>query len=164
LPTQTYVPLANLTLSTSQATVTFSSIGQGYADLVFVFAGSCLTGAADFYIRFNGDTGSSYDRWFMQGNGSSTESFGNANDTPLRVSRAVLAPGETTNYIMNVMDYSATNKNKNVLIRGNNAARSTEAFTGRYATNTAITSITLLLGGGYSFAAGSSFALYGISA
>lgn len=162
MPTSTYTPLANLTLSASASSVTFSSISQANRDLVFVFAGSCLTGAADFYIRFNGDTGSNYNRVFMQGDGTYTESFGNSNDTPLRVSRAVLAPGELTNYTMNVMDFSATDKHKTVLLRGNNSARATEAYAGRWANTSAITSITLLLGGGYSFAAGSTFSLYGI--
>lgn len=159
------MPLANLTLSSSQTTVTFSSIGQGYGDLVFVFAGSCLSGSADFYIRLNGDTGGNYDRWFMQGDGTNTETFGNAGDSPFRVSRAVLAPGELTNITMNVMAYSATDKHKTVLIRGNNASRSTEAYMGRWGGGwqTGVTSITLLLGGGFSFAAGSTFALYGIA-
>lgn len=161
MPTTTYTPLANLTLSSSAASVTFSSISQVYRDVVMVFAGSSAS-QADFYIRFNGDTGANYTRIFMQGDGTNTESFGNVNDTPLRISRARVWPGELTNVVMNLMDYSATDRHKTALIRANNSARATEAFGGRWASTAALTSITLLLESGVQFAAGSTFSLYGI--
>lgn len=163
MPTVTYTPLANLTLSSSATSVTFSSISQAYRDVVMVFTGSSAS-QADFYIRFNGDTGANYTRIFMQGDGTNTESFGNVNDTPFRISRARVWPSEMTNIVMNVMDYSTTSQHKTALIRANNAARATEAYAGRWASTAALTSITLLLESGVQFATGSSFALYGIVA
>jgi len=51
-----YVPLANLTLGSSAASVTFSSISQAYKDLVLVI--EATTSALDVaIIRFNSDQG-----------------------------------------------------------------------------------------------------------
>ena len=61
--------------------------------------------------------------------------------------------------IFNFLDYAQTNKQKSILIRTN--ADLISAMAGRVATTAAITSIEIF---GTTYAAGSSFYLYGISA
>jgi hypothetical protein len=55
----TYVAIAEQTLGTAAASVTFSSISGTYTDLVLVVTGT-MTGGPDIrcYMQFNGDTGS----------------------------------------------------------------------------------------------------------
>jgi hypothetical protein len=54
-----YTALANVTLGSSAASVTFSSISQSYRDLVLVI--TATTSAVDnAFIRFNSDSGSNY--------------------------------------------------------------------------------------------------------
>jgi hypothetical protein len=65
------------------------------------------------------------------------------------------------------MDYSTTDKHKSVLVRENTAGSSTTlvvAKAGRWANTSAITSIYLFVSGGYSFATGTTVALYGVVA
>jgi hypothetical protein len=56
MPTPTYTPLATVTLGTTAASVTFSSIPATYRDLIFVLSG--LGGSANITLRYNGDSGS----------------------------------------------------------------------------------------------------------
>ena len=56
----TYTPIATQTLGSAAASVTFSSIPQGYTDLVLVDNVKSASGAGDseLDVRFNGDSGS----------------------------------------------------------------------------------------------------------
>ena len=56
----TYTPIASHTASGSESSITFSSIPQGYTDLVLVFLGKVDSGSGDLGLRFNADTGSNY--------------------------------------------------------------------------------------------------------
>ena len=55
MPTPTYTPLATVTLGTSAASVTFSSIPATYRDLILIFdgTGSGSTGKAAVLDNFN---------------------------------------------------------------------------------------------------------------
>lgn len=69
---------------------------------------------------------------------------------------------------INIMDYSATDKHKTTLIRNGKQGGSNdgvEAIAGRWANTAAITSLEIfsITGGGITFSAGSTFALYGIA-
>jgi hypothetical protein len=65
--------------------------------------------------------------------------------------------------ILQVMDYSATDKHKTSLVRSGESVDGTEAWVSRWPSTSAINSI-LLYTGSNSFTAGSTFALYGIVA
>lgn len=151
----TYAPLATVTLSSSASSVTFSSIPATYRDLVIVcnFAGSTST---QMILRFNGDTGANYSGLFMSATASGVFSGSSGNFfTNLRTSRNIT--------IMNVIDYSATNKHKTTLIRAGNAEFGEVAGqVSRYANTAAITSVTLITNAG-TLTSGSTFALYGIA-
>lgn len=159
MPTPTYTPLANTTLGSSAASVTFSSISGSYRDLVFIATGttSTITGVI---MRFNGDSGSNYSSVFMDGYGSGSP--GALTATGGYADVAVFSTLQA-NAIMNIMDYSATDKHKNIIGRQNLTDWGTRAFASRWASTSAITSLTISIAGGPVFAAGSTFTLYGIA-
>jgi len=161
MPTATYIALANTTLTGTASSITFSSIPATYRDLVLVtnvVATSGVGGAGeqDIRFRFNSDSGNNYNRVAMTGNGSATASFAVSNEDHLFIllSSSVISTG-----LVHIMDYSATDKHKTVLARGNLSNGRVQALAGRWADTSAITSITCLLD---NFASGGTLALYGI--
>jgi hypothetical protein len=158
-----YTALANVTLGSSASSVTFSSISQVYRDLVLVYVpiGSTATGTN---ILFNGDTGSNYNMVWMSGNGSSGSSSSISNNGAfIGSSFSEIRTTSGTQIIFNVMDYSATDKHKTMLFRMDRADSATQAFATRWASTSAVTSISLTPGSG-TFVAGTTLALYGVSA
>jgi hypothetical protein len=162
MPTPTYTPLATVTLGSSAASVTFGSIPATYRDLIVVIAAQRVTNPDNVKLRFNGDTGSNYNSVFMYGDGA----------TPVSQTRSgTFAPLDAgayppntgyNNYIVNIMDYSATDKHKTVLNRANHAPAATEAWASRWANTAAITSMNISIIGGFN--TGSTFSLYGVIA
>lgn len=164
MPTPTYTPLANITLGSAAASVTFSSISQAYKDLVIVFSGSNNSvGSESILMRFNSDAGSNYSDVRMVGTGTSATSatYTGTGNTP-----AVSSSSTRFNFTTQIMDYSATDKHKTSLSRTNQIDGWVAGFTSRWANTAAITSITLIgsSGSGYVWSTGSTFALYGIAA
>jgi hypothetical protein len=160
MPTPTYTPLANITLGANAASVTFSSINQTYRDLIIVAdAKTVATGGRNFFVRFNNDTGSNYSNVNMFGNGS-TASSSASTGTGAGLS---IIDANNGNNIIQIFDYSATDKHKTVLSRGNVAAIAVDARASRWANTAAITTITCLPDSN-NWVSGSSFALYGIVA
>lgn len=152
-----WVPLANTTLSnSSSATVTFSSITQSYRDLFAVYNGETLnSGNNDIGIYLNGDT-TNHSSQQAYGTGSAqgayTQNYAFIN----------LGSGARSLVVCNLLDYSSTDKHKLGLVRLNST--NLTAMSGlRYASTNAVTSVTFVVTGG-TFASGSTFALYGVSA
>lgn len=155
MPTNTYTPLATVTLASAAATVTFGSIPSTYRDLIVIFNGSA-TGASDSFVEFNNDTANA-SAVKAEGNGSTTAS----------VTLSQLQMGILTNASVNQMfifDYSATDKHKTILSRGNTASNQISMFAGRWASTSVITQIKLLATNGQSYSSGSTFSLYGVIA
>lgn len=155
-----WTPLANLTLSGSASTVTFSSISGSYRDLVLVISATNTVGNVGLRARLNSDTGTNYGFVLMDGNGSSAASTNNTNQTELQIGANRLAVGST---IVHLLDYSATDKHKTTLTRTDFTDASTTTFAHRWASTAAVTTI-LLYPSSNQFATGSTFALYGVSA
>lgn len=154
-----YTALANVTLGSSAATVTFSSINQGFKDLILIGQGTHSSSAA-IIIRFNGDTNSNYNSLEYVGDGSSASRTGATNNSSYQVG---FFSSTVSQFHCTIFDYSATNKQKGSIIRQDNAGTSTVFRSGRWGQNAAITSFVISVNSG-SFSAGSSFALYGVSA
>lgn len=156
MPTAQYTALANLTLSSTASSVTFSSISSAYRDLYFrIQVGT--SGSTDILYQFNGDTtAANYPSILMQGDGSSTFSGTASNNRIVSSSTA----GDLTASLQ-IMDYSVTDKHKSLLIRGDTASIKTYAFASRWANTAAVTQVVFTPAAG-SFAVGSSFALYGV--
>jgi hypothetical protein len=156
MPTPTYTALATVTLASTAASVTFSSIPATYRDLILVIQHS---GAGDsFTLRMNGDTGSNYSYVYMLGNGSTTSSI-----AELKGEVGASYTGNIGNTVIQIMDYSSTDKHKTALSRSNTAANNTRAVAYRWASTSAVNSAGIVLNSG-SFAIGSTFNLFGVIA
>jgi hypothetical protein len=132
--------------------------------LVLVYNGQV---PADHFpsFRFNGDTGSNYSAVGMQGSTSGATAQ-TQTETFIYATINGLQSNTRTNIIAQIMDYSATDKNKIVLTRTNGGFNSSGlvfAQAGRWANTAAITSINFFAFNAQSFAAGSTFNLYGIA-
>jgi hypothetical protein len=156
MPTATYIPLANVTLGSSAIGVTFSSIPATYRDLVLVVDGTLVSGADDSRVYYNGDTNNAnYSGVEMNGNGSSG------------FSSTFLTTGafgtDRSKTIIQIMDYSATNKHTNLISRASRPASSVGAISNRWANTAAVTSFQIRMIS-QSFATGTTFNLFGVSA
>lgn len=155
--------MANITLGSSAASVTFSSISQAYRDLVLVI--QATTSSSDnSIIRFNSDSGANYNLVTMYGNGSTTSSQNASNQTSGYMAWHGATSSTTASMdIINIMDYSATDKHKSFLVRDDQPANGTQALAQRWASTSAITTI-LVKPNSATWSAGSTFALYGVAA
>jgi len=153
----TYTPIASITLGANSTNTTFSSIPQNYSDLTLVFSGKVTTSNTNILLDING-TGSAGSRVFIFGDSSTISGGTNSNLT-------CGFNGTTESAtILNILDYSATDKNKAMLFRNDNMASGVSAQAQIWSNTAAITSLSLSPDAGRSFEAGSTFALYGIEA
>jgi len=153
----TYQPIASVTLSSAQSSVTFSGIPQTYTDLVVVINGG-LSATTSAYVRFNSDSGTNYSRTALYGDGSSAGSNRGSNDTYFE---AFYIGTDNSTSILQVMNYSNTTTNKTALSR-NNGGGYVSARVGLWRNTSAITSILLAPSSG-NFASGATFNLYGVA-
>jgi hypothetical protein len=163
MPTPTYTALANLTLSSAASTITFGSIPATYRDLVVTVQGNTSANSA-IRMTFNSDSGTNYFWQRLSTTGAAAPTAAAAtNSTFVNLANIPLATTTSAIQIMvNVMDYSATDKHKSALSRSGNAANGVEVTANRWANTSAITSIQVTAATG-SWAIGSTFALYGIA-
>ena len=158
MPTNTYTPLATLTLTGTDSEIIFASIPSTYRDLILVVNGFTSSNF-QFQTRFNGDSGSNYpyvQMYAAPGSGSDSGTLSHV--------RAVFGgSGYAEVATLQIMDYSATDKQKTVLARENAIANSwVGARASRWANTAAINSISLTPVSG-TFSIGSTFSLYGIA-
>jgi hypothetical protein len=167
-----FYSIATTTLSTTAASITFSSIPQGYKHLQIRGLARCSTASVDANIdfRFNSDSGTNYSNHGIYGSGSggSLSPFGNANEAALLAGRCTAA-NSTSNYfggfVMDILDYTDTNKYKTIKSLTSNNQNSASGylfyFSGNWRSTNAVNSISL-----YSFGAnlvaGTTMALYGV--
>jgi hypothetical protein len=167
MPT-TYTPLATTTLGSSQASVTLSVISGAYTDLVLVISAQGTTAGndQDINMTFNSDTGSNYSRTRLYGNGTSALSTRDSNASSITIGNMPAASSSlgAGNSVVQINNYSNSTTNKTALIRTNTASTygTVFAIVGLWRSTAAITSITLTPAAN-SFAAGSTFSLYGIA-
>lgn len=170
----TYLPIATTTLSTNQASVSFTGIAGTYTDLYLVcFYRDTRTQSYSYpAIRFNGDSGSNYSSLSFYGTASTLANQNANNQTSLTIGEAAGASspsGEYSPLLINIMGYTI-GINKTVLIRsGNvngNGGNNNGALVRQWRNTAAITQIDILPdgGGGTNIAAGSIFTLFGIKA
>ena len=156
-PVSTYVALATETLSGTDTSITFSSIPATYRDIVVV-AKTFSASATGVGVRFNGDTGSNYSMVYASGDGSTATSSAYTSDRA-----EPYISGATDHLIlMQIMDYSATDKHKTILARSSGGGASVFAHANRWANTAAVTSLEVLSFGGQSFTG--TISLYGIEA
>lgn len=168
----TYTLIASNTLSSSAASVTFSSIPGTYTDLVLRMSVRTITNSSSevVLLRFNSDTTGNYSFTFLTGDGSTAASSRGSNQTYIYFSGTASGNG-TSNTFSNAEIYipsytAAQNKSIGVFpVTENNATSTTtkiEPTSGLWRNTAAISSISILGTVGAGLATGSSFFLYGI--
>jgi len=178
----TYTPIATITLTSTQTSAVFSSIPQIYTDLVLEsYVLGATTGTA-VYMQFNTDTLStntnySYICAYAQGatpGGTTTQTAVEYSSSGVKYIRLGCRNGLPTtgtipadiNTFINSYSSTTTGFKTAISESWNNdtsANSALERTTGSWHNTSAINTITILTDGG-SFAAGSSFSLYGITA
>jgi len=161
----TYSPIASQTLGSAAASVTFSSIPQGYTDLVLV--ANFATSTSDYVqIILNSDTTvSNYSGTYILGNGTSAASgrytgangaywLGGSTQTATTVGNGM------ARYMF--QNYSNSTTYKTVLQRADSAGSAAGSMVGLWRNTAPITSITFQIVNGQTINSGSTFSLYGI--
>jgi hypothetical protein len=156
MPTPTYTPLATVTLGSSASSVTFSSIPATYRDLILVFTGASASGSRQaMYLQMNNSTANRTAVEMLGAPSNAAESYTHTNG---QINYYVVTNLATS--IIQIFDYSATDKHKTALIRNGSSSNDVSAYAHRWGDTSAVTSVRLNLD--TSFAAGSTFNLFGV--
>lgn len=151
-----------------QSTITFSSIPQTYTHLQIrglnIFTGSVSYG----YISFNSDSSSgNYSGHYLAGSGTGIGSTAfTSQNKGFFTSAGGTSPSAPNTFVMDILDYTNTNKYKTLKTLYGWDANGTgyiEFNSSNWRSTSAITSIELSTSGN-SFTSGTSVALYGIKA
>lgn len=155
-PTPTYTQIATATTTADGQSIEFSSLPSSYRDLVVVVVG---TTSADGYVKlqFNNDTTANYPEVDMVSYGGIESFYGVRTGA-----RGFLGVSESIS-IFEVMDYTATDKDKCVLINSGADVDSTYRNSCRWNNTNAITTIDFL-GDGTTVKAGTVVSIFGIEA
>lgn len=167
----TYTLISSNTLTSSAASVTFSSIPATYTDLVLKYMARATTGGVNepFDVQFNSDTGNNYSNTTLRGSGSAATSFRISANSAVRISQGTngsLSTSSTfTNGELYIPSYNASQYKCLSLYSAleNNATEAyLSAVAGLWSSNSAISSIKVFPSSSGTFDTGSSFYLYGI--
>jgi hypothetical protein len=165
----TYTLIEAKTLTTTTASITFSSIPGTYTDLLLKISSRNNDIYNEIHFRFNGNSGNNYSGRNVYGDGSSAISSSSSSISSLQNLTVQSVSGQTANTFGNtelyIPNYTSSN-NKSISADGvqENNATSAQAMLGAglWAQTAAITSIEAFPSIG-SFVAYSTFYLYGIS-
>jgi len=163
----TYEPIATQTLGSTASSITFSSIPQGYTDLILVVSASLDT-TSDLRFRINNDTATNYSFTLLTGDGTSATSTRGTNLTSglgTYYGQITTTLGNSVQ-ILQFLNYSNTTTFKSIISRANGANGGVDAIINLYRDTAAITNLTLAKSStmGGTWQSGSTFTLYGISA
>lgn len=167
----TYTPVYSQTLSSTAASVIFSNVPQGYTDLQIVCQTIASGSALNLTININGDAASNYSITSLygrsEGAGTGVSSI-RANNTTYALANYGTATTTDVRSIsrIDVLNYSNNTTFKTIISKaatapGNSTFSGNELLVNLWRSTDPVTSITL---GGGTFAAGSTFTLYGIKA
>ena len=161
---KTYTPIATQTHPGGGGVITFSSIPQTYTDLILIMNTGIAGSGGSMYVRMNGDSGANYSQTTMRGSGSAATSFRYSGSLIYLDYYGPTLNSASSNYVIQLNNYSNTTTNKTVLVRTNATTGSgtgVEAHVGLWRSTAAITSLLIGPTGGNIFG-GSTFTLYGI--
>jgi hypothetical protein len=138
--------------------------GVALRDLIVVMTAATSQNSNNIF-RFNSDTGNNYFGMFATGsNGSATSGAYAGSFIGSDSSAFTTTVVGDTNTIIQIMDFSATDKHKTVLTRANRPGGAVDMIAGRWGSNNAINSILFRPdNGAFTWSTGSSFSLYGIA-
>jgi hypothetical protein len=173
LNASSYASIATTTVgSGGAASVSFTSIPSTYTHLqirAIARTDRATVVSGDWMkITFNGDSGSNYAFHQLRGDGASATAAASSSIGFMEVERAAGAASTASGFgaiVFDLLDYANTSKYKTQRTLGgydNNGAGVVGLYSGVWMNTNAVTSITLISGGGSNFVQYSSFALYGI--
>ena len=166
------IPLMTTTLATNTASVTFSSIPQEYSHLQVRIWGYNTSGSdRTLWMQLNSDSGSNYRNHYLSGNGSAASAGADAAATvgilPFNASSSQTGfNGDSTKasvVIMDILDYTNTNKNTTVRTLGGwdgNGTGYVYLSSGLWMNTAAVSSLYFQLPYSSIFGSGTTFALY----
>jgi len=166
--TSSYESIASVTASGGETSLTFSSIAGTYASLQI--RGISRRNAAGGFangLQINSDTGSNYAYHYLRGTGAAAQATGASSQTFIIGTASASATHAASIFgvtIFDILDYASTTKYKTVRGFGGfdaNGSGTIDLASGLWMNTAAITSVSLYAQGD-AFAAGSTFALYGI--
>ena len=167
-----YESIATATGTGSSGTITFSSIPSTYVALQIrgIARTTPLSNVVNFYIRFNGDTGTNYTRHSLIGDGATVSTGAQTAQNSIYVYEAGRGANAAANIvgisIIDIHDYASTTKNKTVRIISGSDANDTTGdvalASGLWLSTAAIDSISIVTTSG-SWTTQTQFALYGIA-
>ena len=163
-----YEQIETQVLSTTATGISFVSVPQTYKHLQIRMTTRQNSTAGIVHVELNGDTSNGYTYHYLQGDGSSVTSTA-ATSTRMQLGFSAFstdASGIFAAYVVDILDYTATTKNKTIRSLGGltNAAatKMIRLSSGLFSTNTnAVTQVDVKMNAN-SFFAGSRFTLYGI--
>lgn len=160
-------PLANTTLGSATSAVTLSSISGSYRDLLLVMQVTDATSSGfSLGVQFNGDTGgTSYQYQIMSTSGASSTYAVSTGTSRIQLGwNGANGTNGSSMSRLEILDYSATDKHKTSLLRNDDLPMTTTELSAyRWQNTAAITSIRIF-GVSGNIRAGSTIALYGVSA
>jgi hypothetical protein len=170
-PTSAYDSIGSITVGgTSVASITFTGIPSTYSHLEIRFIARVATAAYfdNIFMRFNGDSGANYTAHYIESSGTAIlANSGGISNTLMLTAKATgtTATNRVSGGIINILDYSNTNKNKTSRTTSG-AATNTTSDNSLFVTSqlwmskAPVSSITLYSNS--NFTQYSSFALYGV--
>lgn len=158
-----FAQLGQTVLTSTQATISFPSISSAYTNLRVVWSGKSSSADQDLFMRFNSDTGASYDNQYFYATGTLT----GANET-FAATKIVIGLINTVNSggAIVIPAYSKTVLDKFAIStmwtkRGTSSTNmQTDIYGGTRRNTAAITQIDFTCSGG-DFQIGTVFTLYG---
>jgi hypothetical protein len=158
--------LANLTVTGSPTSITFSAFAATYRDLYIVCSANTPGNNAFYQVRFNGDTGANYSIMAQYGQGSATtanfQGFTLTSISPVGSSaNSELGSTRLAFFAVDILDYSQTNKKKVAMSRSASSGNSINSWVGTWHNTAAITSVVIFPSAG-AFTTGNTFTLYGV--
>jgi hypothetical protein len=163
----TMTPIATNTLTSATTSVAFTGIPNIYTDIVAVCQLVATSGTLQNapQLRFNSDTGSNYSALALNGNGTSAASSKWSNQTVIYADYfGILQNDGIGQATINIMNYANTTINKSVLIRSGKGNKETTATVGLWRNTAAIHTVTFITDSPQTFAAGTTFTIYGVKA
>jgi hypothetical protein len=164
------VPIAYATSAGSTSSIQFTSIPQGYQDLMIVGyarAGNSVSGASA-YILINNNTSTNRSVTLLNGDGSSATSArytGSTYEFAFSIPGASATSGLFSSSVSHILNYANTTTYKNILTRNaldQNGSGATQLTCNLLLSTSAVTSLNIINDGINNWANGTTFALYGI--
>jgi hypothetical protein len=165
-----YDLLETTLITTTTASVTFSNLNN-YSDykhlqIRAVMQDNATTNLNRMDLQFNSDTGANYTYHYVNGNGSTVSSSAGTSQNKLQFFDVINGTGDTSRFgvaILDILDFSNTNKNTTVRCIGGGISSSENDISlgsGLWLNTAAVTSISIF--GAFSYTANSRFSLYGV--